>query len=199
MRADPPVLGGVDPHVLAQTYGTPLLVIDTDALDRALERFAGLSERFSIEVAYAGKALLFVALAERLKSTKLKLDVCSIGELTTAERAGFPVSRIVMHGCGKTDEELAAAAAGRVGRLVIDNDDELARLRALADRARPLDVLLRVNSGIEAHTHAFVRTGGEGSKFGYSLDRAAAALESIAETPGLRLVGIHSQDRKSVV
>jgi diaminopimelate decarboxylase len=187
-----PALGGVEARALAETYGTPLLVIDTDVLDTALRRFAEVRERFGIEVAYAGKALLFVALAERLKATNLKLDVCSLGELATAERAHFPAARIVMHGCGKTDEELAAAATGRVSRLVIDHDDELAHVAALANPSRPVDVLIRINSGIEAHTHAYVRTGGEGSKFGYALADAGAAIERVVAEPSLRLVGIHS-------
>ncbi len=187
-----PALGGVEPRTLAETYGTPLLVVDTDKLGAAFGVFGKLHERFGIEVAYAGKALLFVALVERLKATPLKLDVCSLGELTTAERAHFPAERIVMHGCGKTDDELAAAASGRVSRLVIDHDDELARLAALADPSRPVDVLIRINSGIEAHTHAYVRTGGEGSKFGYALDDASAAIERVAAQPSLRLVGVHS-------
>ena len=106
-----PAIGGVDPRTLAETYGTPLLVLDTDKLGAALGLFGELHARFGIEVAYAGKALLFVALVERLKATPFKLDVCSLGELTTAERAHFPAERIVMHGCGKTDDELAAAAA----------------------------------------------------------------------------------------
>jgi diaminopimelate decarboxylase len=193
MRTDQtPTLGGVDARILAQTYGTPLLVLDTDALDAALRRFAELGERFGIDVAYAGKALLFVALIERLKATALKLDVCSLGELATAERARFPADRIVMHGCGKTDEELAAAAAGRVSRLVIDHDDELSRLATIADPAQPVNVLIRINSGIEAHTHAYVRTGGEGSKFGYALADAGGAIERVIAEPSLRLVGIHS-------
>ena len=177
---------------LARTYGTPLLVIDTDVLDAALARFGALASRFDLDVAYAGKALLFVALIERLGATPLKLDVCSLGELVTAERAHFPADRITMHGCGKTDEELAAAAAGRVARLVVDHIEELDRLAAAADTARPVEVLLRLNPGIEAHTHAYVRTGGEDSKFGFSVADIDTAIARAVAEPRLRLVGIHA-------
>jgi len=185
-------IGGVDVTALAARYGTPLLAIDTDVLDEAVGRFARFGADLGIDVAYAGKAFLVVALAARLRATTLRLDVCSLGELHTAERAGFPAERIVMHGCGKTDEELAAAAAGRVGRIVVDNREELKRLADIAARDRPIEILLRVNPGIEAHTHAYVRTGGEDSKFGFALADADGAIAQALAAPALQLVGIHS-------
>lgn len=191
-RAGELSLGGVGVHELARCYGTPLLVIDTTVLDANIARFADAATRLDIDVAYAGKALLFVALAKRLAATTLKLDVCSLGELATAERANFPVQRIVFHGCGKTGEELAAAVAGRVGRIVVDHRDELAALAALANPARPVAVILRVNTGVVAQTHAYVRTGGEDSKFGFSLDEIDEIIARTQAAPGLRLVGIHA-------
>jgi diaminopimelate decarboxylase len=177
---------------LAAVYGTPLLVIDTDVLDRNVAFFAALGARYGLDVSYAGKALLFVALARRLAASPLGLDVCSLGELLTAERAGFAPERLVLHGCGKSAAELRAAAGGRVGRVVVDHRDELAQLAAAADPDRPVAVLLRLNSGIEARTHAYVRTGGEDSKFGFSRADMPAAVAAALAAPGLRLVGIHS-------
>ena len=185
-------LGGVGVEELARIYGTPLLVLDTDVLDANLARFAALGAELGVDVCYAGKALLVVALARRLTATPLGLDVCSLGELLTAERAGFPAERIVMHGCAKTDAELDAALAGRAGRLVVDNREELERLAARARPERPLAILLRLNTGIEAHTHAFIRTGGEDSKFGFPLAEADAAVARALRAPGLRLVGVHA-------
>lgn len=185
-------LGGVSPNLLAQAYGTPLLVLDTDVLDAAIATFAGLAAEFDIDVCYAGKALLFVALARRLAAGPLGLDVCSLGELLTGERAGMPAARMVLHGCGKTSAELEAAASGRVGRVVVDHADELQALAALARSERPVKILLRVNTGIEAHTHAYVRTGGEDSKFGFPLDELDAAVVAALGAPGLRLAGLHS-------
>ncbi len=185
-------IGGVEANELAAVYGTPLLALDTDVLDAAIARFAAAAHRFDLDVCYAGKALLFVALARRLAESPLGIDVCSLGELLTAERAGFPARRIVLHGCGKTDDEVAAAVAGRVGRTVVDHRSELERLAATASRARPVSILLRVNAGIEAHTHAHVRTGGEDSKFGFSAESIADDIAFAMTRPGLRLVGLHS-------
>jgi len=167
-------IGGVAPETLARTYGTPLLAIDTTVFDAALARFASIASELDLDVCYAGKALLVVALAERLKTTTIGLDVCSLGELFTAERAGFPPSRMVLHGC------------------VIDHREEIARLAAIATVERPIDVLLRINPGIEAHTHAYVRTGGEDSKFGFSAADVDAAIDAILAAPALRLIGIHT-------
>ncbi|HEY0799053.1 MAG TPA: diaminopimelate decarboxylase [Candidatus Baltobacteraceae bacterium] len=185
-------LGGIGVSELAQRYGTPLLVIDTDVLDANIARFLDAGAGLEIDVAYAGKALLFVALAKRLAHTQLKLDVCSLGEIATAERAGWDPERLVFHGCGKTQQELEAAAQGRVGRVVIDHHDELRELAKLADPAHPVRVLLRVNTGIVAQTHAYVRTGGEDSKFGFSLAEIETAIVETLAAPGLQLVGVHS-------
>jgi len=185
-------IGGVEAAVLADEYGTPLLALDTDVLDATLARFGDLASELKLDVAYAGKALLVVALAERLAKTGLRLDVCSLGEIHTAERAGFPAARMVLHGCGKSDEELAAAANGRVARVVADHAEELERLARIASASSPVEVLLRINPGIEAHTHAYVRTGGEDSKFGFPAGGVEAAIAQASATPSLRLIGIHS-------
>jgi diaminopimelate decarboxylase len=186
------LLGGVAASELADTYGTPLLAIDTVELDAAIATFAELRVALDVDICYAGKALLFVALARRLARSPLGLDVCSLGELLTGERGGMPAERMVMHGCGKTRAELEAVARGRVGRVVVDHADELAALAATAAEDRPVTVLLRVNTGIEAQTHAYVRTGGEDSKFGFALDDLTAAVGATLASPGLRLGGFHS-------
>ncbi|MBV8749843.1 MAG: alanine racemase, partial [Candidatus Eremiobacteraeota bacterium] len=154
---------------LAATYGTPLFVIDLDELDLEIHRFTEACAPRGIVVGYAGKAFLCAAFAEHLAATPLRLDVCSLGELVTAERGGFPAERMYFHGCGKTDEELRAVVDRRVAFDVIDNAEELERLAALASPDAPVDVMLRLNTGIEAHTHAFIRTGGENTKFGIAL------------------------------
>jgi diaminopimelate decarboxylase len=186
-------LGGVDVDFLAQTYGTPLLVLDGEVLDDALTAFANVQTARHIEVSYAGKALLFVALAKRIAQHGIGIDVCSLGELLTVERAGVAAEKITLHGCGKTDEELQAACAGRVGRIAVDSLEEIGRLAGIAGKSGcRAKVLIRVNTGLEAHTHAYVRTGGEDSKFGIPLEELDDAIKAIAAAPGLDLRGIHS-------
>jgi diaminopimelate decarboxylase len=189
-------IGGVSARELAETYGTPLFVVDLDELDLEIDRFVRACAPRGIAVAYAGKAFLCAAFAEHLAATPLRLDVCSLGELVTAERGGFPAARMYFHGCGKTGEELRAIAERRVAFTVVDNREELERLAIAADAAgdadEPIGVMLRVNTGIEAHTHAFVRTGGENTKFGIPADRLPAMLARVKELPRLRLIGLHA-------
>jgi diaminopimelate decarboxylase len=180
-----------DANALAAEYGTPLLAIDLDELDANIALFEEAAAAHGITVAYAAKALFFVALAKRLASTPFSIDVCSLGELVTAERGGVPPARLIFHGCGKTDVELDAIAAGRVRRTVVDHIDELRALAARAHADRPAAVLLRVNTGIEAHTHDFVRTAGQQTKFGFVPGELPEAVDVIAASPGLRLAGVH--------
>ncbi|HEX3550587.1 MAG TPA: alanine racemase, partial [Candidatus Elarobacter sp.] len=185
-------IGGVPARELAETYGTPLFVVDLDALDLEIDRLLRACEPRGIAVGYAGKAFLCAAFAEHLAATPLRLDVCSIGELVTAERGGFPSTRMYFHGCGKTDEELRAIVERRVAFDVVDNREELERLAAIASADDPVDVMLRVNTGIEAHTHAFIRTGGENTKFGIPAASLGETLRRVAGLPQLRLIGVHA-------
>jgi diaminopimelate decarboxylase len=184
------LISGVDAGELAAAYGTPLLAINVDAVDASSAALHVACDRYGIEIAYAAKAFFCVEFGRHLAShhAGIGVDVCSFGELVTAERAGFAPARITLHGAGKDDDELRAAAEGRVGRIVADNVEELARLAALD---RPATVMLRLNTGIEAHTHAFVRTGGNDTKFGIAQHDEEAAAQILLENPQLRFAGLH--------
>ncbi len=185
-------IGGSTVVELAARYATPLLMLDGAVLEATIEELHAAAQPLGIEIAYAGKALLLTQLARVLERMPLSIDVCSLGELATAERAGIEAGRLTLHGCGKTEDELAAAAQGRVGRIVVDNLAELDALGAMASPAVPVKILLRVNTGIEARTHAFVQTGGERTKFGMSDDDLTAAVAIVARNRALNFVGLHS-------
>jgi diaminopimelate decarboxylase len=186
------LIAGIPASEFAQSYGTPLIVYDLDELDLNIDEFAGAFIERGIAVGYAAKAFLCTALVEVLAATPLWLDVCSLGELRTAERGGFPAGRIYFHGCGKTDEELQAIADGRVAFGVVDNAEELERLAAIGGRTEPVPIVLRINTGIEAHTHEYIRTAGDRTKFGVALADVPALFARIAREPGLRLIGLHA-------
>jgi diaminopimelate decarboxylase len=111
--------------------------------------------------------------------------------LATAERAGFPAKRLTLHGAGKSGGELNAAADGRVARIAVDSLDELHRYAALA-RDGSAAVLLRLNTGIEAHTHAFVRTGGDATKFGIHPRDEETAAAILRDRSNVRFLGLHA-------
>ena len=195
-------VGGVDVLDLAAEFGTPLFVYDEAHL-RARCREA--VEAWGDGVAYATKAFLCVAMARLAHEEGMCLDVSTGGELHVALVAGVPADRLVLHGNNKAEAELAAALAVGVGRIVIDSFDEIDRLERLAAVAgtegappwpRP-KVLARITPGVEVHTHEFVRTGQEDSKFGFGLASGAAAvavgrLSALDAAGVVEFVGIHA-------
>jgi diaminopimelate decarboxylase len=187
-------LAGVDVAELAETYGTPLFVMDeADFRARCAEHAAafGAAER----VHYAAKAFLCGEVARWVATEGLGLDVCTGSELALALHAGFPAERIAMHGNNKSADELAAAAAAGVGTVVLDSFLEIARLDDIARRRGVVQpVLIRVTVGVEAHTHEFIATAHEDQKFGFSLAAGAAAeaVRRVLKSDGLRLIGLHS-------
>ena len=156
---------------LAEEFGTPLFVYDEAQL-RARCREAVAA--FGDGVAYATKAFLCRAMARLAHEEGMHLDVASGGELHVALSAGVPAERLVLHGNNKSDDELRTAREVGVGRIVVDSFDELDRLERLygADGIVP-EVLLRITPGVEAHTHEFVMTGQDDSKFGFGLQGRA--------------------------
>ena len=185
-------IGGVDVVDLAAKHGTPLFVYDELHLrERCREAVAAFGDGAS----YAGKAFLCKAMAALVAEEGMGIDVATGGELHVALAAGTDPGRIVLHGNNKSSAELSAAVDAGVGRIVVDSHDELDRLEALvADGATPPKVLVRVTPGVEAHTHVYVRTGQDDSKFGFTLSTgaAAAAVARAAASPGVELVGVHA-------
>jgi diaminopimelate decarboxylase len=190
-RAGRVAVGGVDLVDLADRFGTPLYVYDEAELR---ERCRAYAAAFGSGAAYASKAFLCVAMARLVAEEGLGLDVATGGELFVALHAGFPPERIVFHGNNKSDAELQRALESRVGRIVVDSFAELDRLARLARTIAVTPALhVRVTPGVEAHTHEFIETGTEDSKFGFGLvnGTALAAVSRIVADDHLRFAGIH--------
>jgi len=190
-------LGGCDTLELAQTFGTPLYVFDEATLrNRARAYVQAFSSRYpDVLLCYAAKAFLNPWLARLLASEGFGLDVVSGGEMTVAARAGFPMSKVHLHGNNKLPQELDLALELGVGRIVLDNFTEIGLLDEIAQqRGCVAEVLLRIAPGVEAHTHEYLRTGGSYSKFGIPVltDQAAEAVGQIVARRHLKLVGFHA-------
>jgi diaminopimelate decarboxylase len=188
----PPAVLAIDLEEVAAEFGTPVFVYDEDEIRRRAREY--VTHFGPQRVAYASKAFLCTAMARLAQEEELHVDCATHGELFVVLRAGVPGARIVLHGNNKSVDELAAAIEAGVGRIVVDSSDELDRLEDLVrGRAEPLDVLVRVTPGVEAHTHEYIETGTEASKFGFTLaeDIARRAVARVDATPGLRLRGFH--------
>ena len=183
-------IAGCDLIELAAEYGTPLFVYDEEHM-RARCREA--VSAFPDGAAYATKAFLCTAMARLAHEEGMDLDVATGGEMFVALTAGVPPERMVFHGNNKSLRELRAALDAKVGTIVIDSLVEIDRLEAVLD-GRSARVMVRVNPGIEAHTHDFLQTGATDSKFGMSIvgGVASTAVARIGATPGLELIGVHA-------
>lgn len=190
-------IGGRDVADLAKEFGTPLYIVD-EALVRQrareyVEAFKASGLKF--QVAYASKAFSVMAMCAIAEQEGLSLDVVSDGELYTALQAGFPVERIHFHGNNKTPEEIEMALEAGIGCFVVDNFHELALLNAIAgEKGKKVNILLRITPGVEAHTHDYISTGQQDSKFGFDLGNGAAkqAIEQAIALPHLEVLGVHS-------
>jgi len=189
-------IGGVDAIKLAKEFGTPLYVYDV-ALIR--ERARGFKREFEqqgikAQVAYASKAFSTIAMIQLASEEGLSLDVVSGGELYTAKAAGFPMDKTHFHGNNKSREELEMAVSYGVGCIVVDNFHELDILKDIcAEKRAKVNILLRITPGIEAHTHDYILTGQEDSKFGFDLQNGQAeqALKASIINPHFNVLGVH--------
>jgi diaminopimelate decarboxylase len=183
------LIQGIPVRELAERFATPLFVYDEDDVRaRIAELAAALG---GVRITYASKAFSAFAMARIVAETGLWWDAASGGELAVGLRGGVPAERIVLHGNNKSEEELDAALGVGVGRIVVDAPWEVEYLAAVGARRQPL--WLRIVPGIEAHTHAFVRTGQVDTKFGLGLlDGTAERVLRAARAAGLRVVGIHA-------
>jgi diaminopimelate decarboxylase len=187
-------IGGLDVRELAAEHGTPLFIVDEDDFRG---RCRDYREAFGPDagVFYAAKAFCCRAVLRWVAEEGLGIDVCTGGELAVALSAGFPPERITFHGNNKLVTELDEAINTGVGHIVADSYEEIARLGYLAERARRRPrVLVRVTTGVEAHTHEFVATAHDDQKFGFSLASGAAdeAVRRVVASPDLEFAGLHS-------
>ena len=201
------VVAGVPVARLAEEVGTPAYVLDeADLRARAAAYRRAFTAAFAevgagVDVYYAGKAFLSVAVARWVHEEGLRVDTASGGELAVALRAGVPGGDLGLHGNNKSDDELVAALEHGVGRIIVDSLVEIERLAALVEArgATPAPVMVRVTTGVHAGGHEYISTAHEDQKFGLSVARrgeddspAMTALLAVLSHPQLRLLGIHS-------
>jgi diaminopimelate decarboxylase len=187
-------LAGADVRDLAAEFGTPLYVCDEDDVRSRCREYL---DAFAPEgrVFYAAKAFCSRAVLRWVSEEGLGVDVCTGGELEVALSAGVPPEQITMHGNNKTMDELSRAVAVGVGHIVADSFEEIARLAYLTEGvANKPNVLVRVTTGVEAHTHEFMATAHDDQKFGFSLASGAAdeAVRRVIACPGVVFAGLHS-------
>ncbi|MCQ2469908.1 MAG: diaminopimelate decarboxylase [Ruminococcus sp.] len=190
-------IGGIDTTELAAEYGTPLYVMDEAVIRESCQRFKNSIDKYyggQGRVCYASKAFSCMEMCRVIADEGLGLEVVSAGEMYTAMKAGFPMEKIGFQGNNKTDEELELALEFGVGNIVVDNISELDRLEKLAaEKGKRPHIMFRIKPGIDAHTHAFIKTGQIDSKFGFALETGEAfdAVKRALSCKNVELAGLH--------
>ncbi len=189
-------IGGCDTLELAKMYGTPQYVIDAEYILSMVNVFSTtISENYGKgRVYYASKAFSTKAMYSLLKSTGCGCDVVSGGEIYTAIEAGFDPLLLEFHGNNKLPREIAYAIEVGVRKFCLDGYDDVYRVNQIAgDMGVKVECTVRVNPGVSAHTHEFIRTAEEDSKFGLSIKKGYAIkeIEAILSCPNLIFKGIH--------
>ena len=177
---------------LAETYSTPLYVLDADYIKSKCNELKKHFKHPSLqtEILYASKAFSSKAMYQLINKLGLSLDVVSGGELFTAKAAGFPMNHVYMHGNNKSFSEIEMALDLNIHRIIVDSVMELEYLQSLN---KPVNILIRINPGIEAHTHEYIQTANDDSKFGisfgsYDLNKA---IKCCVNSENINLCGFH--------
>lgn len=190
-------IANVDLKDLKEQYGTPLYIYDVNHLKKNMEGYLKYfkSSMFETEVLFASKAFCVKEMLRLVKQEGMSLDVVSKGELYTALQVGFDPKKIYFHGNNKTTDEIEFALKNNVGTIVVDNLMELYALEEIAkDLNKEVNILIRMNVGVEAHTHKFIVTSHVDSKFGvlYGSDDYKEMMSLLKDNKYVHFKGFHS-------
>ncbi|OGC03636.1 diaminopimelate decarboxylase [candidate division WOR-1 bacterium RIFOXYA12_FULL_43_27] len=187
-------IGGCDTTELAKQFGTPLYVLDELTVRHNCRQYVStLKSKYPDSlVIYASKALCNTAILKMIADEGLGADVSSGGELFTAKKAGIGPEKIYFHGNNKSRKEIEEGIAYGV-KFVVDNFRELKNLDEISSSMdKQVEILFRVNPGIEAHTHEFIQTGKIDSKFGLQKSEVASAVKIAKDSKRLDFIGLHA-------
>ncbi|SYW04910.1 diaminopimelate decarboxylase [Oenococcus oeni] len=190
-------IGGVSADQIAQQFGTPVYVYDVGQIRSIISdmKEAFDAEKLNYQISYASKAFSTVAIYDVLKHERIHCDAVSGGEIATIAKAGFPMKNVSFNGNNKSADELRMAIDYKIGTIIVDNFHELDLLNGiLSERKISQNVLMRISPGISAHTHKFISTGQQDSKFGFDLasGQAKKAFDKIQASEYLNLLGLHA-------
>lgn len=182
---------------LHKKYKTAMYLYDESLIEKTCSIFTDnfKSDKFETQILYASKAFSCLEIYRLISKFGLGADVVSQGEMYTAKKAGFDMSKTYFHGNNKAYYELEAALDYGVTNIIVDNDYEYQIINDLAkEKKTVVNVLLRINTGIDAHTHEYIKTAKDDSKFGYSVydEKIYDLISNINKQSNLNFLGFHS-------
>ena len=184
-------IGDIKVSSIAEEFNTPCYLMDENLIRDNLNKFK-LSIGSENTVVYAGKTFLNSYMVNILKEENVYLDVVSDGELYIAKANGFPMDKIIFHGSNKSYDEIKMGVELGVSRFVCDSKYELETLESiLKDCNKKSKIFLRVNPGIDAHTHEYIKTACVDCKFGINKDNILNIILYYKENKYIEIVGLH--------
>ncbi len=176
---------------IAQEVGTPFYCYSDAKIREQYGRFAATVSDLRATICFAVKANANIAVLKTLAAMGAGADIVSGGELLLARKAGIPASKIVFSGVGKTEEELTLAVREGIKQVNIESESEAITLNEIASaEGKRINVALRVNPDVDAHTHEKMTTGKKENKFGIEWNDVIPLYKMICRLKGLHVSGI---------
>ncbi len=167
-------------------YDMELLRQTLDAINRETKKHEGFV------VHYAVKANANMNVLRAIRQAGLGADCVSGGEIEACVRAGFPSSKIVYAGVGKSDWEINLGLDNDIFCFNVESIPELEVINELAAaKGKVARVAFRLNPNVGAHTHANITTGLAENKFGIAMRDMIPVIERAARMENVRVVGLH--------
>ncbi len=186
------VVKGTFPVEKFEKVQTPFYYYDVELLNKTLDLVKKESSANNVEVHYAVKANANPKVLSIIAGKGFGADCVSGNEVKAAIEAGFPASKIVFAGVGKTDPEINLALEYNIFCFNAESIPELEVINELAaQKGKVASVELRVNPNVDAHTHHYITTGLNENKFGFNMDDLQDVVKMIAGMKNLKLIGLH--------
>ncbi len=171
---------------------TPFYFYDMDLLRRTVGEVAAASAKYNIKAHYAVKANVEKRILEYISSMGLGADCVSWNEVAKALECGFHPDDIVFAGVGKSDKEIANAVKTGIAMLNCETIQEVFVVNAMAERfGTRVKIAVRINPGVDAHTHRYITTGTYENKFGISDREFDDMIAMVKRCKWVDFVGLH--------
>lgn len=191
-------LNGVDLVKIIQDQDSerPLYVLDELKIRHNINLYKTSLKKYypaPSSIFYASKTLQNLSICALMHQEGIGFDVCSLGEMAIAQKAGVPFSNMIFHGNNKSEGELKYAILSSMGRIIVDNESELDLIEKVCISYKiPCAILLRINPEIEVDSHKYLATGVKESKFGMVFNLETIALiRKISQNPYIKFCGLH--------
>ena len=172
---------------------TPFYYYDKKLLQETLDTINREAAKFpAFRVHYAVKANVDPILLNIINASGLGCDCVSGGEIETCLKAGFPASKIVFAGVGKSDWEINLALDAGISCFNVESIPEMEVINDLAyARDKMARIAIRVNPNVDAHTHKYITTGLNENKFGIAMEQLDDVIETAKHLSNLKVEGLH--------